>query len=534
MFLFGRRGGARLSFLTGLSCVATVVFVLCVLAERPAHAYPWMIRHSYTTCNTCHADPSGGELLTLYGHAISYEVLSTKWGGRSEASASRRLREEREVAAAISRAAHQKNAPKKKVAAEDVDLEGEGKSKTKAAAADANTAEANTAEGEAAAGDTEESAVEEGSAEEGAAEGGKAEAGKEEAAEASTASDASGSEAASSEPSPFAGMGIAGPLFGLFPAKDQLLVGGSIRLASIYRLQGDDRNRFFPMQADLYGQVRLGSHFRVGASLGVAKVPVGSPHARAAQITGNQGDGYNAISRTHWIGYDFGEEGQHTIRAGRLNLPFGIRMSEHTMWVRERTQTDRESDQQHGVSLAMGFEKARFELMGILGNYQIHPDKFRQRGYAGFFEYFVAERLTMGVSSLYTTASADALYLEDQKTARQAHGLFVRSAPSEAVAIMAEFDMLSRSRRELGYAGLLQVDTELVSGLHFILSGELADSGYPKNGGPAALPRTAGAGKPALGGWIGAQWFFLPHFDFRVDAIIREQKQILGQFHVYL
>jgi hypothetical protein len=116
-----------------------MAFALLLLSQR-ADAYPWMIKHGYTNCSGCHADPSGGELLTIYGHAISWEALSTKWGGRpAEARA-----EERRVARAISRAAHAKAA--KKVAAEKVQLDEEpagakaqskgGAKQTKAADAD--------------------------------------------------------------------------------------------------------------------------------------------------------------------------------------------------------------------------------------------------------------------------------------------------------------------------------------------------------------------------------------------------------------
>ncbi|MBP9112990.1 MAG: hypothetical protein KBF88_09300, partial [Polyangiaceae bacterium] len=42
-----------------------------------ARAYPWMIRHEYTSCNACHADPSGGSLLTEYGRAQGVTLLAS-------------------------------------------------------------------------------------------------------------------------------------------------------------------------------------------------------------------------------------------------------------------------------------------------------------------------------------------------------------------------------------------------------------------------------------------------------------------------
>jgi hypothetical protein len=96
---------------------------------------------------------------------------------------------------------------------------------------------------------------------------------------------------------------------------------------------------------------------------------------------------------------------------------------------------------------------------------------------------------------------------------------------------MAEADLLVRSRRALGYVGLVQVDYEVLRGIHAIATGELLDSGAA-DGAPARQ----GAGKPRTGGWLSAQWFFLPHFDVRIDAIIRHSDpfQLFTQLHVYL
>jgi hypothetical protein len=502
-----RRG--RIQF-AALHLVPLVAALALFLVTTRAQAYPWMIRHGYTNCSSCHADPSGGELLNLYGHAISYEALSTRWGGNAEAARA----DQRRVARAIARAAHAKSAPKKRVAAENVNLDEEPAAK---AAADEETGGDAPAEKKSAP-DDEEAAEEEGAAEEGAAE--------ETADDADAAKEAGN---AASEPSPFQGMGLAGPLFGLLKPTEDLLLGGSFRLASTYR----GETRFFPMQLDLYGQIRFLKSLRAGLSVGASKVPAGSPHARAAQVTREQNDGYNLISRTHWLGFDFGE-GAHTIRAGRLNLPFGIRMSEHVMWVREKTQTDRESDQQHGVALYLGFETLRLEVMAIGGNFQINPDEFRERGYAGYAELVVDDKAAVGVSSLYTEAKNDRVYTEGLRTARGAHGVFTRVALSPDVSILAEANLLTRSRRELGYVGFFQIDVEPFSGFHLIGTGELLDAGYPKGGGPAGLERAKGVGKPEVGGWLSAQWFFLPHFDVRVDAVVRFEKMILSQLHVYL
>ena len=40
--------------------LGAITAVVLSLVARPASAYPWMIRHAYTQCSTCHADPVGG------------------------------------------------------------------------------------------------------------------------------------------------------------------------------------------------------------------------------------------------------------------------------------------------------------------------------------------------------------------------------------------------------------------------------------------------------------------------------------------
>jgi len=63
---------------------------LVVLVSTAAGAYPSMIRHGYTQCATCHADPSGGTLLNAYGRAQSDLLLSSRWGAKDDGEPSPR------------------------------------------------------------------------------------------------------------------------------------------------------------------------------------------------------------------------------------------------------------------------------------------------------------------------------------------------------------------------------------------------------------------------------------------------------------
>lgn len=387
--------------------LALGALVSTLLMAVDAQAYTWMIRHGQGNCSSCHADPSGGETLTLRGRLESARLLDMKYTEAND------------------------QAPRS-----------------------------------------------------------------------------------------------AGFLWGLIAPDDpvlgggsRLLLGGSLRVLSIAEPQAGDVTTF-PMQMDVYGEMKVGG-LRAGGSLGVARVEPGSPHVRPAQVTTDQGDGMNLISRTHYLGYDVSPG--VLIRAGRLNLPFGVRLPEHVLWTREATQTDRESDQQHGVAVAFSTQQLRGEVMGIAGNYQLSPDDYRERGYSGFAEYFVSPKLALGISSLVTSAKADRLTNAQEDTLRGAHGVLVRAGVTQELVLLAEFDLLHRSRRELGYTGFLQADYELLQGLHLGATGELLNDGEPGHG-------------TRLGGWLSAVWHFLPHLDLRVDGVFRQRSeaQILTQLHAYL
>ena len=65
-----------------LSSIA--LLLACFLGASRADAYPWMIRHGYSGCTPCHADPSGAGALTEYGRAQGDLLLMTHYGRSSE------------------------------------------------------------------------------------------------------------------------------------------------------------------------------------------------------------------------------------------------------------------------------------------------------------------------------------------------------------------------------------------------------------------------------------------------------------------
>lgn len=409
----GRRPGARrgrlLRGFPRLWLAALLPLVVVLIGER-AWAYPWMIRHDYTVCSTCHIDPSGAGLMTLYGRAQSEVLLRTRYGEPP----------------------------------------------------------------------------------------------------------------ADEDPSKLGGFA-----FGALDLPEEMLLQGDVR-ASVLSVQPPSPapavTRFILMQAD-FAVGAMVDRFRASLSLGYV-------HEGALGASVTHGEEDRLVSRQHWAGFVFGESDAFMLRAGRINLPYGLRVMEHTSWVRSSSRTDINASQQHGVALSYSSENWRMEVMGIVGNLQLSPHVLRERGYSAYIERAFSQTAAAGLSSLITYADYD--IATKQPVFRQAHGVFARVVPVKPLVLMAEADLLARSARgfawEVGAAGLLQADYEPAQGLHFIGTGELLSGDF--------------ADQPAsVGGWLSAQWFFLPHVDIRLDLIHRNVPagdaragvtSFLGQIHGFL
>jgi hypothetical protein len=314
-----------------------------------------------------------------------------------------------------------------------------------------------------------------------------------------------------SDPEPSA---VGAFLFGV-GEPENVRLGGSFRALSVSYLDAGHTSAF-PMQADLYGAAFLG-RFTLAASVGVSKASARYEHSSKAKLVGNiEDEGRILVSRNHWLGYHFDEA--FMLRAGRINLPFGVRTSEHVLWVRSETLTDRESDQLHGVSLVYASGAWRGELMAALGNLQAPDEAFQQRGYSGYAEYLVDLDLALGVSSLYLRAPRG-LDADSGAVVHTAHGLTARYVPWQPLVVLAEANALKVTGYDFGFVGMATFDFEPVQGLHLALTGELLKRDLTR-----------------AGGWLTWQWFVLPHVDLRLDVVLRQDResQLLGQLHMYL
>lgn len=314
---------------------------------------------------------------------------------------------------------------------------------------------------------------------------------------------------------------LSGALFGLVPLPQQLDVGGWLRGGYIWVNSGGvlvDK-RALLMRADLGAQLRI-DRFRASATIGYATSDAAAQSQQAYLIRPH------VVSREHWAGADL-DDGRILIRGGRMNLPFGLRNIEHNSWIRSATRTDINQSQQHGLAVAYHSDVFRAEGMAILGNYQLRPDAYRERGFAGYAEFALGTTAAVGASVLLTHAELD--IASARPTLRQTHGLFGRVSFWQPLVFLAEANLLVATspgvRVPVGHVEFLQADLEFLRGLHLLVTGE-------------NLRETQIGGDEQFGAWGSVAWFFLPHFDVRVDAIHRwsatEFTTILAQLHGYL
>lgn len=335
---------------------------------------------------------------------------------------------------------------------------------------------------------------------------------------------------------------------------DQLLLQTDFRnlLLTLIPKGGSAQFQDIVMQLDQSAQLKVG-RFRVNGSIGYAP-----PLATAGNFTFS-GGGLGAtltnapsadgavIARQYWLGVDIGKDEEFLLRAGRINVPFGIRTIEHPFLVRAVTRTDIDKGQEHGVSLAYTGEKVRGEIMAIAGNFAIRPDEFRERGGSGFFEWTPTTKVAVGASALITHADLARTDYDPTLAAapiwRHAYAVHARVSPVKALVLLTEFDALLNSQlvsgvadNHGGVAGLLQADLQVYQGIHILAAGEFYNG---------HLGESTSDNSTTAVGWLGAWWFFAPHFDFRVDGVyssgtapglppLGQGMSLLAQLHGYL
>jgi hypothetical protein len=341
----------------------------------------------------------------------------------------------------------------------------------------------------------------------------------------------------------------AGFAFGVFPMPDWLLAQVTFRGAEFWLSettpgQGGQpsvtatQQMFIMMLLDARAEIKFGI-FRAAGSIGWGTTPFTLPVSIISSSDGTN----QLISRDYWVGLQLDDN--ILVRLGQMNLPFGLRIVEHTAWIRNNTQTDINYSQQTGLSFSFDNGHVRTEVMAILGNLNISPDAYRQRGFSGLVEVPVAPRAAVGFSALVTRAE---LSLVPPPTGpngqpgqpglpglRQVYGLFGRWAPIEPIVFLVEGDVFLNNNLGSGVvqtnaATWLQMDWEPIQGIHIAPAFETLNT-YGVNG-------------TGFGTWLTVDWFCLPHTDIRLDGVYRNEPSagspasnvfsFLVQLHTYL
>jgi hypothetical protein len=327
-------------------------------------------------------------------------------------------------------------------------------------------------------------------------------------------------------------------LFGVLPLPDWLLAQISYRGAGFWVRSSTPGppgspsttvtdTRYLQMLLDGRAALKIGP-FRASGSLGWSNSATTLP----AAVVSNADGSTQLVGREYWLGLQLAED-TVLVRVGRMNVPFGLRNVEHVAWVRDQTDTSINVSQQSGVAVAYDNAKVRAEVMALLGNLNVKPDSFRQRGASGLVEVVMAERATLGLSALVARAGQDSAS-GGAPVLRQVYGVFSRWAVAEPVVLTAEadvylHDVLGSGRTQSNGAAWLQVDYEPIQGLHLQPAVE-------------AL-QTYGVNGVGVGTWLTVDWFCLPHTELRLDAVWRNTPATYGstntfslllQLHVYL
>ena len=370
------------------------VFLVVLGIPSVARAYPWMIRHDYTVCATCHTDPSGGNLLTTYGRSLSQTLLSSELLANHD-----------------------------------------------------------------------------------------------------------------EEPGKFKDFA-----FGLVPLPESLQVGAFLRQGYIANYQNDQKldSRVLKMRADVEAQAQFGN-FRFDGAIGVLPSESGRS-AREAWVTKPAPDGIAVVARTYWAAYEM-QDGDALARLGRMNLPFGLRNVEHASWVRAETRTDINQHQQHGASYYWTNGSYRAEAMAVGGNFQMHPDAFRERGIVAYLERRISGRQALALQAFALRSSSDGFFLTGGSLFRQAYGAFYRVVPHAKLAVLAEGNVLvnrfQTSGTTLGHVAFVQADYEPFAGLHVMGTVEEVKSPVPLSA-------------QGTGAWLSSVYFPVPHVELRFDGIWRK------------
>lgn len=207
------------------------------------------------------------------------------------------------------------------------------------------------------------------------------------------------------------------------PTTVKVDLGADVRLMPLLSADSDAvAPAFIPMLSELGGAVALGRWMAYGT------------------VTGRKlyGDGpsFAAFSREHWLKFQPAEGVD--LRVGRMVLPFGTRIPDHTQYTREDFEQDK-YDQSYGAELDLHAKGWSLFANGFAGDLTHRPQERQERGLVLTPSIDLGSSANIGISLLGATSTA---------RTRLAGSLFGRSALGAEAYLLAEVAAQQFSAKE--------------------------------------------------------------------------------------
>jgi hypothetical protein len=316
--------------------------------------------------------------------------------------------------------------------------------------------------------------------------------------------------------------GNGGFLFGVdLPA--WLALGIDLRGAVLRHDAGDPQGPMtavFPMQADAYVRVAFADSLSLMVTAGyrgrARKAPSGLGNDNFYPANAD-----SFVSREHYLMWRSGALGPY-VRAGRFFAPYGLRLAEHTAYIR-RDNGFNLLQETYGISGGVVQNDWELHVTGFI------PDLLRsfgaqQKGAAAMFEYRLADAYALGLDTKLGFGGG---------IKRLGGGAFAKAyvAPIKTI-LMAQVDIFNvtgdtgtASNQLIGYIGPTVMP---VRGLWLAVYGEISQTDI----------KVKGTATPAVNGQL--NWFPYPHFELVIQARMQSPQQeeaaktLMAQLHLFL
>ena len=149
------------------------------------------------------------------------------------------------------------------------------------------------------------------------------------------------------------------------------------------------------------------------------------------------------MSREHWLSFELKDSLK--LRAGRMVLPFGLRMPDHTLYTREDFGFNK-WNQSYAAAIDFVGEKLEVHGAAFAGDLWLEPPAMQARGAAVSVSHaLLDDRLSLGASGLFGVS---------QSTTRPAASVFLRAKLPGATYVLGEAAGQRRQGRASGQAQL--------------------------------------------------------------------------------